>query len=149
MINNNDYMNIRELAAACDVSVQYIYQELRNKKSKLNNYLKVIDNKKMIDKSAITEFFKKDIKQEFKQELNKTLNNNDNELIELIKSQLQEKDRQLAEKDKQLQEKDKQIAELIKLQDQQQQLTLNQQQLLITGTEEETSSKAKKKWWQR
>lgn len=145
MINNNECMTVKEFAAASGKSIQSIYKRLNQVDNLLNQYSTKVEKTIYIKKSALEEVYgiKKNSTNSTKveQPLNQSLKLM-NEVIEVLKGQL-------AEKDKQLLAKDKQIAELLKLQDQQQQLTLNQQQLLITGTEEETSSKAKKKWWQR
>lgn len=128
MKKRKEYLTVAEFAAAAGVSKQYIYKQLNQKSTKLNNYCSTIGNKKMIEKSALSDIFGVEDFNQVEQQLNNNLDGaayDDTLLQSLIE--------QLAEKDRQLKEKDKQIEQLLKLHDQQQQLTLQSQNLLAAS----------------
>ena len=116
---DKEYLSIKEFADLAGVSRQAVYKQLNNQ---LTPYLKVIDGKKMLDKSGLELFEKQD---DCKPVDNDFVNQLVNQLtIELTEKgqQLNEKDKQISEKDKQIAEKDKQIAALQKVLDQEQHL---------------------------
>lgn len=88
-----EYLTIKEVADALNVSVQAVYQRLDKD---FKPYLKVVDGKKRLDKSALGLNDKVDsssgLTSEFK------------EILKLLERQLEEKDRQLAVKDRQISE---------------------------------------------
>lgn len=135
MKKRKEYLTVAEFADAAGVSKQYIYKQLNQKSTKLNNYCSTIGNKKMIEKSALSDIFGVEDFNQVEQQLNNKVETKvnlddgayDDTLIQALKEQLKEKDRQLAEKDKQ-------IEQLLKLNDQQQQLTLQAQTLLISSS---------------
>ena len=98
-------MTIKEFAAAVDMTTQGIYRHIDGK---LKDYVETIDNKKMINKSALSLFESKDSRESVDNKLIEFLQNE----LEYVKEQVKEKDRQIKEKDQQIKEKDKQIAEL-------------------------------------
>ena len=124
-----EYISIKEFAELAGVSQQAIYKQLNNK---LKTYLKVVDSKKMLDKSAL-ELFKK-------QENSSTV---EQQLINMLQTELNQKNEQ--------------IANLQKLLDQEQQLhAMARQELLFLqektqepeAIESEPTEPEKKKWWQ-
>ena len=123
-----EYISIKEFAEVVGISQQAVYKQLNNK---LKPYLKVVENKKMLDKSAV-ELFKNDRKsQQNEQQLN-------NKLIEMLQTELDRKNEQ--------------IAELQKLLDQSQKLHAMDKQRLLElecKAEEpmEQEEPQKKKWW--
>lgn len=134
-----EYISIKEFAAAVGVSQQAIYKQLNNK---LQPYLKVIDKKKMLDKSAISMFLKKDDSNDIQQQL-----------LNMLQQELKEKNQQISEKDKQ-------IAELQKLLDQSQKLNAMDKQKILEledkmaaehqeQDQKQDSTVEKKKWWKR
>ena len=125
-----DYISIKEFAELAGVSQQAIYKQLNNK---LKTYLKVVDNKKMLNKSAL-ELFKK-------QENSSTV---EQQLINMLQTELNQKNEQ--------------IATLQKLLDQEQQLhamTRQELKLLEEKTQEpeviepEPTEPEKKSWWKK
>lgn len=143
-----EYLSIKEFAAAVGVSQQAIYKQLNNK---LKPYLKVVDNKKMLKKSAL-ELFKK------KEELNDV----QQQLLNMLQTELKEKTQQLNEKDKQIAELQKALneeRELVKeahalLGHEQRKYTIASQKILeledkMTAVENHVAEEpVKKKWWQ-
>lgn len=116
-----EYLSIKDFAAAVGVSQQAVYKQLNNK---LKPYLKVVENKKMLDIAAL-ELFKKQEK----------TNQVEQQLINMLQTELNKKNEQ--------------IAELQKLLSQEQQLNaMNQQK--IQALEDKAAAvpeEPKKKWW--
>lgn len=87
-INEQEYIGISEFAKRVNVSKQAVYQQLDKK---LKPYLIVIDGKKKLNIKAISEVHDKqseEIDKEVEQEEN-------NQLIDILKRQLMEKDNQI------------------------------------------------------
>lgn len=125
-----EYISIKEFAELAGVSQQAIYKQLNNK---LKSYLKVVDGKKTLDKSAL-ELFKK-------QENSSGV---EQQLINMLQTELNQKNEQ--------------IAQLQKLLDQEQQLHAMARQELKLLEEKKQESEVevpeppepeKKSWWQR
>ena len=125
---DKEYLSIKEFAELAGVSQQAIYKQLNNK---LKKYLKVVDNKKMLNKSAL-ELFKK-------QENSSTV---EQQLINMLQTELNQKNEQ--------------IATLQKLLDQEQQLhAMARQELKLLEeknqepevVEPEPTEPEKKSWW--
>ena len=118
---NNEYLSIKDFAAAVGVSQQAIYKQLNNK---LKPYLKVVENKKMLEKSAL-ELFKKEEK----------VNEVEQQLINMLQTELNKKNEQ--------------IEALQQLLCQEQQLNaMNQQK--IQALEDKAAAvpeEPEKKWW--
>lgn len=91
-IEADEYISVSDFADRVGCSKQAVYQQLNKR---LKPYVKVIDGKKTINSKALREVYGKEIQpesqsvvKEVDQELNK-------ELIELLKSQIEEKDQQI------------------------------------------------------
>lgn len=130
-----DYLSIKEFAAAVGVSQQYIYNQLNKK---LNNYLIIVENKKMLKKSALELFEKKEIEEKIQLVEQPVANQLNDKIIDLLQAELEEKGQQLREKDKQ-------IAELQKALDQAQRLHAMDKQRILEL--EDKAAEPKKKWW--
>ena len=125
-----EYISIKEFAELAGVSQQAIYKQLNNK---LKPYLKVVEGKKTLEKSAL-ELFKK-------QENSSTV---EQQLINMLQTELNQKNEQ--------------IATLQKLLDQEQQLhAMARQELLLLQEknqepeviEPEPTEPEKKSWWKK
>ncbi|MBR5866350.1 MAG: hypothetical protein IKZ04_00420 [Spirochaetaceae bacterium] len=112
-----EYISIKEFAEAVGVSQQAIYKQLNNK---LKPFVKLVDGKKKLDKSAFELFEKKEKGERVEQPLNQI----EQQLLNMLKKELEEKSEQLKEKDKQ-------IAELQKLLDQSQKLNAMDKQKIL------------------
>lgn len=133
-----EYLSIKEFAAVVGVSQQAIYKQLNNR---LKSYLKVVDGKKMLEKSALDLFKKKENSIDMQQQL-----------LNMLQTELNEKNQQLNEKDKQ-------ISELQKLLDQAQKLNAMDKQKILELEDkmaaadqkqsQEVEEPIKKKWWQK
>ena len=121
-----EYISIKEFAELAGVSQQAIYKQLNNK---LKTYLKVVDNKKMLEKSALSMFLKEEKSTGVEQQL-----------INMLQTELNEKN--------------KQIAELQKLLDQAQRLHAAEKQRVLEledkmAATQELDPEQPKKWWKK
>lgn len=121
-----EYLSIKEFAAAVGISPQAVYKQLNNK---LKPYLKTVDGKKTIEKSALSLFEKEPKTNEVEQQL-----------INMLQTELNEKN--------------KQIAELQKLLDQAQRLHAAEKQRVLELEDkmaaeqtQEQEQQTKKKWF--
>lgn len=128
-IEADEYMSVAEFADRAGCSKQAVYQQLNKK---LKPYVKVIDGKKTINSKALWEVYGKEIQpesqsvvKEVDQELNK-------ELIDLLKTQIEEKDRQIEDLHRLLEREQVQVAiaqnKLQELEDKQRQETAEKQE---------------------
>lgn len=166
----NEYISVKEFAEKAGISVQAVYKGLNNR---LNQYVKLVDNQKMLNIRALQDIYGIEVEQSIQPELttNSTeeLTNNDVmidtllEQIEILRNELEVKNEQIREKDKQLKEKDNQIAALNtrleeshRLLDQQQQLQAMEKKIqaledkkenVIVEPTPEPEQPEKKHWW--
>lgn len=148
MEKNNEYITVAEFAKRANVSRQTIYNALQ---SKLTDYVKEIDNVKMLNIAGLSLFIVKEqsnLDNGLTVKLDNELSNLDTDLTAFLQRQIEEKDKQIErlqsriEEDcRRIEEKDTQIkdnAEHIKEQEkrladllaQSQQLNYNNQVLL-------------------
>ena len=115
----NEYISIKDFAAAVGVSQQYIYKQLNNK---LKDYVELVENKKMLKKSALELFNKNDNSTKVEQHFNQVeqpveqhFSKVEQQIIDMLQQNLELLRKELEEKGQQLKEKDKHIAELTEL----------------------------------
>ena len=140
----NEYLTVKEFAAAAEVSQQYIYKILN---TSLKPYAKTVNKKKMIHKDGLKLLVKADSTEEstdstfgckldstkeekaMQLEVEKELQTDStadstgfstkdetvNRLISLLEKQLEEKDKQIEIKDKQIQDLSNRLAEALEL----------------------------------
>lgn len=163
----NEYISVKEFAEKAGISVQAVYKRLNNR---LKQYVKVVDNQKMLDIRALQDIYGIKVKQPIQPKLttSSTQNSTSDTLvdtllmqIEILKNELDVKNEQIREKDNQLNEKDNQMAALnarleesLRLLDQQQQLQAmekkiqvleNKQEDVVEPVEEHPETKH---WWE-
>lgn len=166
----NEYISVKEFAEKAGISVQAVYKGLNNR---LNQYIKLVDNQKMLNIRALQEVYGIKVEQPIQPEL--TTNSTENptsdivvdtllKQIDVLKSELDVKNEQIREKDRQLKEKDNQIAALNtrleeshRLLDQQQQLQAmekkiqaledKQDDVVEHGKVEPVPEQPEKKYW--
>lgn len=91
IVDAHEYISIAEFADRAGISRQAVYQQLTKK---LTQYVKVEKGKKLLNTQALSEVYGiKDCKQ-IDKEVCKDI---DSQLIELLRQQMEEKDRQIAE----------------------------------------------------
>lgn len=159
----NQYISVKEFAQRAGKSVQAIYKGLNNR---LNQYVKLVDNQKMLDIRALQEVYGMEVEEPIQPELttdstkestNDTVIDTLLKQIEILRNELDVKNEQLREKDRQLKEKDNQIAALNKrleeshrLLDQSQQLQAMEKKIQALEDKKEDivePAPEKKKWW--
>lgn len=132
-----DLLNIKEFAEKAGISIQAVYKQLN---TRLKDYVVIVDNKKMLKKSALSEIYGKN-QQEEKVETDSTENSTElNQVVQLLKEQLKAKDEQ--------------IERLTTLLNQEQQLHLLEKQKLMALEDkqrepEQVSEPEKKSFWKR
>ena len=137
-----EYLSIKDFAKRAGVSQQAIYKQVERK---LNNYVKMVENQKMIDIRALQEVYGVEVEQPIQpiiQPVEQPIQPLLQATIESLSKELERKSEELQAKDKQyadlkasmeeqLKVKDKQIEHYGKLLDQEQQLNaMNQQKIL-------------------
>lgn len=144
--NEQEYMTIKEFAAAAGVTEQAVYKQLNNK---LSTYSTTLNGKKVLKVEALKEYRAKEVETELSQKLNET-EEEVKRLKEQIKQQkLDELSRQVEELKEQLKTKDQQIGSLHDLLKESQEALSRQQQLTalqekriteLTASEPETAT---------
>lgn len=132
-----DYISIKEFADLAGVSAQSIYQRIRKKHNPIQAYLKEVDSKTLIRKTALKDLYSNEGKQEEAQSPTERI-------LDILEKQLAEKDRQLQEKDKQIESLLKSLDDTQRLLDQQQKLKAIETQLLIDKQEEKADNEEQK-----
>lgn len=130
----SEYISIKEFASRAGITPQAVYKQLDNK---LQTYCKVVDGKKTLHLSALELF-----------ENNQVNKPDNNELLNELSSVVNLLKGQLAEKDKQLEAKDKQITALTEALQKAQQITDQAQHLQANSEQRLLALQAPKKhWW--
>lgn len=153
----NQYISVKEFAQRAGKSVQAIYKGLNNR---LNQYVKLVDNQKMLDIKALQEVYGIEVEQPIQPEL--TTNSTEDStkdivievLFEQLKKELDVKNEQLREKDNQIAALNKRLEESHRLLDQQQQLQAMEKKIQALEDKEDIvehgaiePAQEKKKWW--
>lgn len=140
-MKSEQYITVSEFSKRANVTRQYVYQQLDKK---LKEFVKIVDNKKMLNIKALELFNQEDSKQVVDQDLNQLLNKQIESLLEQLKA------------------KDEQIRDLNTIVKQEQALHLaTQQKLLLLEQKQEDQEQtktddqdldqpvesAKKQWW--
>ena len=126
-----EYLSIKDFAKRAGVSQQSLYKRLNKLNNQLNNYIKLVDNQKMIDIRALQEVYGVEVEQPIQPKIEPveqpiqpnfdSILSQNQQMIDMLKEQLEAKD--------------KQIENLTKLLDQEQQLNaMNQQKILALET---------------
>lgn len=121
---DKEYLSIKEFAECAGVSVQSIYKRLNGLNNPLNQYIKLVDNQKMLNIRALKEVYGIKVEQPIQPNHStySTFDSTQEALYEAVLKQIDILNQQLKEKDKQINEKDKQIEALQKVLDQEQHL---------------------------
>lgn len=114
VITMNEYISVSEFAKLVQKSPQSIYKQLNNR---LNPYVKLVDNQKMLNTRALTEIYGIEVEQPIQPELttySTTDSTQDNQLIALLQQTQSILKKQLEEKDKLLAQQGQQITDLLR-----------------------------------
>lgn len=127
---DQQYISIKEFASRAGISTQAVYKKLNKG---LQPYLKVVDGKKMLNIKGLELFEKKETNNQIEQQI-----------VNLLQTELKQLNEELIAKNKQ-------IEALSKALDQSQQLhALDKQKILaLEDKMQEQEPQEKKKWWQK
>lgn len=153
-MSQDHYLSIKDFAQAAGVSVQSIYKRLNQVENPLNQYLNLIDGKKMLDIKALKDLYGVEVEQPVEQPLNQSCqpNSTGDTAIKALNQQLGVLQDQLKSKDLQIEELNQRLKESMQLLDQQQKLTAIAEQkvlMLEQKSEDPEESVSKKSWWRR
>lgn len=156
-MREDEYISIKEFAKRAGVSVQSIYKRLNGLNNPLNQYIKLVENQKMLNISALEEIYGIEVEQPI-QPIHST--HSTSHSTHSTSHSTSEKDKKTETKsetvselvsilEKELGAKNEQIAHLQKLLDQEQQLRMISEQKLLQIEENKTVEEGqKKKKWQ-
>ena len=99
-----EYLSIKDFAKRAGVSQQSLYKRLNKLNNQLNNYIKLVDNQKMIDIRALQEVYGVEVEQPiqpFIQPVEQPIQPNLQATIESLSKELERKSEELQAKDKQ------------------------------------------------
>lgn len=143
-METEQYITVLEFSKRANVSKQYVYQQLDKK---LKEFVKVVDNKKMLNIKGLELFRQEDSKQVVEQELNQLLNKQ----VDSLNNQIEQLQEQLKAKDEQIRELNKSVSKTQELLSQEQALHLATQQKLLLleqkQEDQEHQEQPKKQWW--
>jgi hypothetical protein len=154
----NQYISVKEFAQRAGKSVQAIYKGLNNR---LNQYVKLVDNQKMLDIRALQEVYGIEVEQPIQPELtiNSTEDSTKDVVIDTLLEQIEILKNELDVKNEQIREKDKQLSDTLKALNQAQYLQATAESKVKLLEEKQEEEKAvepapesepeqeKKKWW--
>ena len=113
-----EYLSIKDFAKRAGVSQQSLYKRLNKLNNQLNNYIKLVDNQKMIDIRALQEVYGVEVEQPIQpiiQPVEQPIQPNfdsilsqNQQMIDMLKEQLEAKDKQIENLQKQKDEMEKQ-----------------------------------------
>ena len=126
----SEYISIKEFAMRAGITPQAVYKQLDNK---LKAYCQVVDGKKALQTKAL-ELFENN-------QFNQPIDNEFASIVNLLKGQLAEKDKQLEAKDKQIEALTEALQKAQQITDQAQHLQANSEQRLLA------LQAPKKHWW--
>lgn len=138
---SNNFISVKEFAKLAGVSSQSVYKKLNRLNNELQTYSTIVDNKKVIDTTALWEVYKIE---EFNPNSTKFATNSTKETTRVEDNSFNQELIQMLKK--QLDEKDKQISELQTLLSQEQQLRLVEHQQLLEYKAKETDEQSKGFW---
>lgn len=159
-MEKNKLLTIKEFAKLSGKSKQAIYKQLNNR---LNQYVQLVDNQKMLEYRALSEVYGIEVEQPSQPKLNNLVNPNSTDIqpiIEILQATIDTLQNQLEIKDKQIEklqqeltdernQNQEQFEKISILADQAQKLQLAQ----ITSSSEQPliddGKISKRHWWQR
>ena len=110
-----EYLSIKDFAKRAGVSQQAIYKQVERK---LNNYVKMVENQKMIDIRALQEVYGVEVEQPIQPKIEPveqpiqpnfdSILSQNQQMIDMLKEQLEAKDKQIENLQKQKDEMEKQ-----------------------------------------
>lgn len=150
-MNEDQYLSVKDFAQAAGVSVQSVYKRLNQVENSLNQYLNLIDGKKMLDIKALKDVYGIEVEQPVEQPLNRNSqpDSTRDTAIKALSQQLEVLQDQIKSKDQQIEELNQRLKESMQLLDQQQKLTAIAEQKVMMLEQQSTEPEKKKPWWLR
>ena len=108
----DEYISVSEFAKRAGVTKQSVYQRIQGR---LKKYVKDLNGQKVIHIKALNEVYGVDLEQGLEQDLNKDSQGQNQvnlAVIEMLRAELEEKNRQLREKDQRITELTDRITEM-------------------------------------
>jgi hypothetical protein len=127
-MEKKELLTIAEFAAAIQQTKQAVYKQLNNK---LKDFVVIVDDKKFIKIQALEQYENQQVEQQLNKKSQQVEQQLNNQILTLLESQIEEKDRQIETLFNQLEQKDKQIETLQNLLSQSQHLQAANTQLLL------------------
>ena len=103
-----EYLSIKDFAKKAGVSQQSLYKRLNNPNNLLNNYVKMVENQKMIDIRALQEVYGVEVEQPIQPFIQPV----EQPIQPLLQATIESLSKELERKSEELQSKDKQYADL-------------------------------------
>jgi AcrR family transcriptional regulator len=110
---DSKYITIKEFAKRVGVSPQAIYKQVDNK---LNKYVKLVDNHKMIDIRALQEIYDVEVEQLFQpniQPVEQPIQPQNQQLIDMLQAEMDKKNEQIEALQQIIKDNDKKYHELM------------------------------------
>lgn len=153
-MHEDHYLTIKDFAQAAGVSVQAVYKRLNQVENPLNQYLNLVDGKKMLDTKALKDLYGVEVEQPVEQPLNQSCQPDPtcDTVIKALSQQLEVLQDQLNSKDQQIEDLNQRLKESMQLLDQQQKLTAIAEQkvlMLEQQSADQEERESKKSWWKR
>ena len=157
-MSEDQFLCVKDFAQAAGVSVQSIYKRLNQVENPLNQYLNLIDGRKMLDIKALKELYGIEVEQPVEQPLNRNSQPDStcDTAIKALSQQLEVLQDQIKSKDQQIEELNQRLKESMQLLDQQQKLTaIAEQKVMMLEQQSEDQEEnpkepeSKKSWWKR
>ena len=107
---DKNLLTIKEFAKLANKTQQTIYKQLNNR---LNQYIQLVDNKKMLEYRALKEVFNIGVEQPIQPELNNSFNPKKDDEIEFLRKQIEQLQKELEKEREHNREKDKRLLETL------------------------------------
>lgn len=158
---DNEYISIKDFALKAGKSQQAIYKQVERK---LQTYVKMVDNQRMIDTKALEEVYGIKVEQPIQpkvEQVEQSIQPENKIIMDMLQCELDKKNEQIASLEQMLKDKEenhhKEIMELQRNLDQAQKLNaMDKQRILELESKEEPEpqedtppDELKKKWWNK
>lgn len=158
---DNEYISIKDFALKAGKSQQAIYKQVERK---LQTYVKMVDNQRMIDTKALEEVYGIKVEQPIQpkvEQVEQSIQPENKIIMDMLQCELDKKNEQIASLEQMLKDKEenhhKEIMELQRNLDQAQKLNaMDKQRILELESKEEPEpqeetppDEPKKKWWNK
>jgi uncharacterized coiled-coil protein SlyX len=103
-----EYLSIKECAAAAGVSVQSVYNRIKESNNKIQKYIKIKDGKKVISAAALDDIYQKGFEYDEIEESAK-----EDSIVAILNKQIELLENQVAQQQAEIERKNEHIASLL------------------------------------